>query len=53
MKNEYAYQINIINQIIWEARYRGLMREYDKATEVIDNALKELNSKTVYRKSFK
>ena len=46
MKNEYAYQINIINQIIWEARYRGLLREYDKATEVVTEALKELNSKT-------
>ena len=45
MKNEYAYQINIINQIIWEARYRGLMREYDKAK--VPEALNELNSKTL------
>ena len=43
MKSEYDYQINIINQIIWEARYRGLMRDYDGATNVIDNALADLN----------
>ena len=47
MKSEYEYQINIINQIIWEARYRGLMRQYDKATKTIRQCLlKEMNSKT-------
>ena len=46
MENQYEYEINLINQIIWKSRYLGLMKKYDKATKTVNEALAKLDSKT-------